>query len=576
MLFESANEWVLWKYDDTEHLSIAYNFLLGNGLTKDFIDLEANTIQKNIPALQKHEDISSPLRSKLPLYFVLLSGWLFITSSNVVTWYFYGSILNLILSSVCIVVFYFFVKRNFGAGISLFSVPLLAMMPSFVWYSVRIRPDVLAFIFIILSIHYAAKKITYSNAVVCGVFISLAHLSHPIGLIPGSVILIYFLMKKRLKESAVLVGTWCLVSAPWLIRNYLILGDATQGFGIPIPRSILGSIGLISPNATISNVGDIGSLFGISIVNILEGMLKEFSNLYGMNYFLVLVTFSIVAYINIPYLKNILADKNNRIVICAGITTYTGLLVYTIFFESDDINIFRQTIILFLVPLVVFIYIKAFSKHKNIFSAREQPAHLLIGLFVVVTFIPYIMFAQIAGREVPEIRIIIQSLYLLIPLALLGIWKILNEVHTLTKAKRYYLIVPCVAIIFFVSYVQMYQGINQINSLQESFAEKEFQKDLDTWLVNNLPKNATIASDLPHAVLLKTGYPAVNFPHLYKDNTSYEEWIIKKFDIDYLVFYYFQDTYPYELLNLDLDNFYLQKIYQGKEGGLVYKVSEKP
>ncbi|MDF0681307.1 MAG: hypothetical protein P0116_10110 [Candidatus Nitrosocosmicus sp.] len=81
-LFESANEWVLWKYDDTEHLSIAFNLFSGKGLTKDFIDLESNTVEKNIPSLQKYEDISNPLRSKLPLYFILLGAWLHITSSN--------------------------------------------------------------------------------------------------------------------------------------------------------------------------------------------------------------------------------------------------------------------------------------------------------------------------------------------------------------------------------------------------------------------------------------------------------------------------------------------------------------
>ncbi|MDF0681306.1 MAG: glycosyltransferase family 39 protein [Candidatus Nitrosocosmicus sp.] len=185
------------------------------------------------------------------------------------------------LSSICIVVFYFFVKKNFGLKIASFSAPLLAMMPGFIWYSVRIRPDVLAFTFTILSIYYASKKITYKNAVYCGIFVSLAHLSHPIGLIPGSAILIYFVIKKKFREASLLVIVWCLISIPWLVRNYLVLGDATQGFGLPIPRSISLLLGLISPDSTITNAGDVGSLFGISIVKILDGMLNEFVNLYG-------------------------------------------------------------------------------------------------------------------------------------------------------------------------------------------------------------------------------------------------------------------------------------------------------
>jgi hypothetical protein len=222
------------------------------------------------------------------------------------------------------------------------------------------------------------------------------------------------------------------------------------------------------------------------------------------------------------------------------------------------------------------LYIKLFSKYKNVFSVEGHPAYVLIGLFVIVTFIPYIMFAQIAGRTNPEIRIIIQSLYLLIPLAFLGISKALDCISPLIKFEKYYLIFPLVAILVLsFSFLQMYQGINSIDNLQKSFAENKNQKALDNWLTNNIPEDTKIASDLPHAILLKTGHPSINFAHLYKDNTSYEEWLIKKFDIDYFVFYYVKDKPPYELTNLELQGFNLQKIYQGDEGGLVYRIVEK-
>ena len=181
------------------------------------------------------------------------------------------------------------------------------------------------------------------------------------------------------------------------------------------------------------------------------------------------------------------------------------------------------------------------------------------------------------GRIVPEIRIIIQSLYLLIPLSILGIWKLINIIHSsiLKNVSYYFFATWIVVIIFALSYSQMIQGVGSIDAFQRNFAEKDYQKNLDDWIINNIPSEDKIASDLPHAVLLKTGHEAVNFAHPYKDNISYEKWIIKKFDIDYLVFYYDIDNNSHELSNLDLGVFHLEKIYDGREGGVIYKVIEK-
>jgi hypothetical protein len=85
------------------------------------------------------------------------------------------------------------------------------------------------------------------------------------------------------------------------------------------------------------------------------------------------------------------------------------------------------------------------------------------------------------------------------------------------------------------------------------------------------PPNSKTASDMPHVLTLQTGLPSVNFQHWYKDNISYEKWIIKKFNIDYLVFY-FPKHGSTDLSFLDLGELNLEKIYEDSEGSFVYRV----
>jgi hypothetical protein len=131
-----------------------------------------------------------------------------------------------------------------------------------------------------------------------------------------------------------------------------------------------------------------------------------------------------------------------------------------------------------------------------------------------------------------------------------------------------------VIIIIAFSLYQSHIGLTLIESRFVDLSAKDYQLALNRWAHENIPKESQIATDFPHLLTIQTGLDSVNFAHAYKDNLSYERWIIKKFDIDYLVFYYYkQGKQP--LSYLDIGPFYLQKIYQGKDGGLVYKVLEK-
>jgi uncharacterized membrane protein len=575
-LFDDANNWMLYKYDDVDHLEYAYNLYHGNGLQKGVIDLEANTLEKNIPALKDNNQINTHLIGKNPLYFVLLGGWLYILNANFENWFYYGSIFNLILTAICIISFYALVKKFFSGESLLFAAPLLASMPGLIWYSVRIRPDILLFLLVIIAIYFGTRKFSVTNSILSGLFVGLAHFTHPLAVILGVSFLIYYLICKRIKSALLFFISWLILLVPWLIRNYLIFGDPIRGFGLPVPKSVLIYLGVASPDSANLNVYPEG-LHGVYLIDTLRGMVDSFSNIYGMDYFLIFITLSFIAYICLASLKAaLLLNNRNKFLFVLGLTIYIICIYYILTHNAGPINLIFSILIIFVIPFCIFLYLKLFSRYGDIFTSDQNQFYLLIGVYTVMNFVTYVMYTQITGRVTPEVRIILISLYLLLPLSVVGLRKIVNPIFYFMSGNHRKVVVSVLMaglIIAFASY-QAYTGISTIDSRLVDLAGKNYQISLNSWVKDNIPANSNIATDFPHLLTLQTGMNTVNFAHLYMDNTSYETWIIKKFDIDYLVFYYYKYNKK-PLLYLDIGPFYLQKVYQGKEGGLIYKVLEK-
>lgn len=572
-LFKSANDWVNWKYDDVEHLSIAYNLFHGRGLSKDFIDLEANTVQKNIPALQKYDEISNPLRGKAPLYFVILGGWLMITSANYTNWYYWGSIFNFILGASSVVVFYLLTKRYFTREIAAYATPILALMPGLLWFSVRLRPDVLAFIFILTSLYFAAQKITTRNLVITAIFCSLAHLTHPLGILPGSAFLIYLLLKRKIKGSILFIGVWLLIITPWMVRNYIVFSDATRGLGLPIPAKLSILLGLASPSSLNLDAVKvtIAKSFTVLPFSMLGEMFNDLVNLYGMQLFVIFISFAIVAYLSFSSLKSISSRKNIALIL-GWIFAYVILILRIALYP--DSGLYAQLFVLFGVPILGFLYIKLFSGHKSIFTMHGNNMYTILAIFGTISFSSYFIYGIRSGRIDVEPRLILYSLYIFIPLAVIGIKKVLETLfgHFITPPRKKIITLTLISIFVLFSVVQASSGIPLIDKFQDARAEKDYQKSIDDWIIRNIPVGAKIASDLPHVVLLRTGHEAVNFAHAYKDNPSYERWIIKKFDIDYLVFYYGKNRVTGNLSVTNVGDFELKSVYTAGPGS-IYKVN---
>lgn len=576
-IYGNAVNMTNWIYDDSEHLSIAYSLFHGKGLSKPSIDLEASSIKANIPSLKSYDHISNPLRSKPPLYLVLLGAWLTLTQANYNNWFRLGILLNFVFVIAFITIFYFFVKRHFGMDIAAYSTPLVVVTPLFLWFTVRVRPEILLYVFMISAIYFAALKITYRNVILTGVFAGLCHLIHPVGYLIGVTFLVYLAFKRKFRATLILLAIWGTVVAPWMVRNYIVFGDVNQGFGLPLPKSILIALGLITPNALYSNIaarsGDIGSIAANTPLDvILKGMSDQFTNLFGMQYFMLFIAFSLFAYLSFPSIQRKLGKSYLRIILLvSAIFIYIRALQLILVIPNEN-GLLIQGIAFIAIPVLIYLYLRLSSHHRDIFDTEERPAYTILAILAVISFIPFIMWAEITGSPA-EVRVIAASLYMVVPLSVIGIKKILGfsishfySAPEFNRKGKFLVSALMIGILVIFSYSQISAGIVAVNGLSGRFTELQSQKDIHKWLNENIPPDAKIASDRPHSILLRTGHDAINFHPAYRDNISYERWIIKKFDIDYIVLYVNQP-----LLLTDLKDFHLETVYNLK-GGFVYKV----
>ena len=146
----------------------------------------------------------------------------------------YGRILNIILSSLSIGIFYLILlKSNFSSFFSVFFSVLLSIYPPSIFYSVLLLTENLAILLLLISTYYLLKlsidknNFIY-NSICLGILFGLLTLTRssflllPIFLIV-SVIFINLIMKKNLlplRSLVIIVFLYLITLTPWTLRNY--------------------------------------------------------------------------------------------------------------------------------------------------------------------------------------------------------------------------------------------------------------------------------------------------------------------------------------------------------------------
>lgn len=575
VLYQGSYMWVNWKYDDTEFLSLSYNLFHGKSLTRDMIDFEARFEDTNIPELSKHMEISNPLTSKGPIFFLLLGSWLKLTNSDYSDWYLKGSILSTVLVASSLVVFYFFIKRYFGFQIAAYSTPVLVLMPGMFWLGVRIRPEVLAFIFIILAFDLAlrsSERRHYWQVIMIGVLLGLAHLTHPTALAAGAGILLYLIfVKHRIKDVLLILLIWAVTISPWMVRNYILFGEPFEGLGIVIPNLFTQSLSHFPTDALLNLSGDpeapiLRSNYPLS--QVISNIQSELSGFYGMAFFVFFIALSVMAYVRIDRIKHYLSTWPHSLIAIAVISGYVGLVIWTSSLHNNDNSFIIQIIVYIILP-----FFGTLLYGRDILSDSSDVKSLL-GIYLVVGFIQYVIISFSFGNAA-EVRFLFLSIFFAIPLAIIGLKNLIGYILPKHRNKAVTVHVSLFAILITYVSFQAISGVSSINSFQQSLALKDYQDDMHQWIIGNIPKDAKIATDLPHTILLKTGRQAVNFAWNQVDNIDYERWIIKRFDIDYLVFNYPAASSAGRLTYTDLHDLRLQMVFEGSNGTHIYRVDYK-
>ncbi len=545
LFFYDAVDWTYWRYDEAGHLSAAYNLFHGQGLVIDLIDLSAAFRDANIPVLSHYDEISQPLVNKPPLALMFLGGWLTVVGADHSNWLFWATVAGMIFGCFLIFTFYFFIKRYFGKEIILYTIPIIATSPILIWNSLRFRPDILSYGFGVLTVYFIAAKLNFRNILFAGIFASLAELSHPVGFMFGIGSVVYLLVRRKIKFAAVFVMIWLIILSPWLVRSYLLVGDPTVSIGVPIPKSFLKILGVFSVEKEFSNiVSDVDPkiIQGITLINSIQSLQRELANTYGMDFFLLLIPFSFISYLNFTAIKKALSFRKKIILFLLTSITYSLAIVVGMTFSDALVDI--HALLLLLVPLEAYLYMWFITSHKDVFSLEQNDVRITIALIVIVNVISFILLSQISGAS--ESRFVAGSLYLVLPLAMMGIKKLVELPTRFAPSgtQKKIVVATMVVLVVIFSYAQLENGSELINIFQKNNSQGAYTKYTHQWIRENFPKSANIATNVPHVLYLNTGHKAVNFYYEYTGDPSYYKWIIKKFDIDYLVFYTYNPNPP--------------------------------
>ena len=135
-----------------------------------------------------------------------------------------------IFGSLALIVSYFILRNFLDAKASFYSILFLSFIPISIDYSVLAYTESMLTFFVVLSIYLALKN----NFVLSGITAGLAILAKYNGafVIPVLMFIAYKNSKKdlRLKNSLVLLIVPLIISLPWFIRNWILLGNPIWPF----------------------------------------------------------------------------------------------------------------------------------------------------------------------------------------------------------------------------------------------------------------------------------------------------------------------------------------------------------
>lgn len=522
--------------DDVYHISIANSFREKKNFEIDFLDLSiyryaSEDMFKLFPTLSNEQT------GKGPLYYIFLGSFYELLSTTPEDFYFHASIFNNLLTSIFLVAFFFFVKKKFDLKIALVSSILISLIPFFGWISARVLLYPLLYIFLILALFFTEKKKTHY--LIFGVLAGLALLTHPFGIFIGITYALFLLLNKEFKGCLLSIITWHAVLIPWFLRNYYLFKDIGWGLFLPYSEVVSKSLFFLPQKAgsNISESSFIPASFEkiefFSPFSVFEGMFKEFSQLYHMDYLLILIflTFAFVFFKLDKFQKNI----KYIIMIILGIASS-----YTLIYYHTEVAV--HIIFAFVIPIALACLL--YKKAKWLFVEPANRTNNFIIFFIFINFIGYYLVSLVYHRQVPETKMIMFPIFLLVPLSILAVDKIIRQVKFKKISIKKLVYVLVFGLILSPIMIQMAQGIEFLNNYPANIESGEMVK-INQFIRDDVSPDANVFSNLPHIIFLKTGLRSIALPLQITDQNELDK-LITHYKISYVIFYDLEPSTPYK------------------------------
>lgn len=518
---------IMFLGDDPIYIMVANNFREDKSFTRDYLgeyvfwEESYDNIIKKYPA-----SITTPDPGKGPTYIILVGSVFELLDTSQKDLQLHASVFNNCISSLFVILFFFLTRRYFGLKIAFLSSVMVLFLPYFEFYSVFVRPHMLMYTFSLCAFFFLQKnKLHYA---MFGLFVGLAHLTHPFGIILGFSYIVFLLLNREVRGMMIAFIAWQLTLLPLLIKNYIDFGDIGIGLYLPFSHMLSPIISLIvhrdgniilHPGSVITErLTEQGKT---ELFDVLYSGTVKFSVNFTMDAILAfIIVFSMLYFFKI---ERLMTKEGRTCLLCAALVAIM-LVVFAHF-----VGFFVQLAVVFAVPLLFFYFIK--KARENYFSTVPRYSFFVI-LFAFVNLGAYYFTSVLLNFSTPDPYQLMLPLFLMIPLAIAGLDNVVGNIKLKIKSR-----IPKTAVLFLILLpilAESYYGIDFNNYAPEYSHEGHDVISVDSWVGNNSDNIRNIASNNPLHTSYKTNIKAVAIPESY--TPDFEKYL-SHFDVSHLVFY---------------------------------------
>lgn len=201
--------------DGFGYMDVAKNLAEGRGFSHSsfYVDADGNVSR-------------FPLIAWFPLFPFLASIFVRVGLGGIIS----SKLVNVVFSTLTIIPLFHLTKKIFKMEIAYISCLIVVLFYPFIWNQVHLQTETVYTFFLISALYFLTKK-DDRYLLISGIFAGFSYLTRGPGILTIISILTFIVFfKKRsfiqkIKLSFYPVITFVLVSLPWWVRNYLVMGN---------------------------------------------------------------------------------------------------------------------------------------------------------------------------------------------------------------------------------------------------------------------------------------------------------------------------------------------------------------